>query len=82
MWLTLCQARFRRAKKRPPFPQAAASLLPWFPDFYAGGVGGVGVFFSRCGARSTWLALCHVRSFSGWRVYLLYMMASSPPLSS
>lgn len=27
-------------KKRPPFPKDAASLLPLFPDFYAGGVGG------------------------------------------
>jgi hypothetical protein len=24
-------------------------------------------FFSRCGARSTWLALCHARSFSAFR---------------
>src|SRR5437867_2700882 len=29
-----------------------------------------GVFFSRSGARSTWLALCHARTFSGCRVYL------------
>jgi len=42
MWLALCQARIHRAKKRPPLPKAAASLLPLFPDFYAGGVGGVG----------------------------------------
>src|SRR6266568_5376007 len=38
-------------------------VLESFPDAYAGGgVGGVGGFFSRCGARSTWLALCHARS--------------------
>src|SRR6266571_8822742 len=46
-------------------------VLESFPDAYAGGgVGGGGGFFSRCGARSTCLALCHARSFSGWRVYL------------
>ena len=32
---------------------------------------------SRCGARSIWLALSQARSFSGWRPYLLRMMASS-----
>lgn len=47
-------------------------VLELFPDSYAGG-GGVGGFFSRCGARSTWLTLCHTRSFSGWRVYLLWL---------
>ena len=64
---------FHRAKKRPPFPKAAASLK-LFPDSYAGGgVGGVGGFFSRCGARSTWVALCHARSFSGCaRVFVLH----------
>ncbi|MBI4324532.1 MAG: hypothetical protein HY674_04640 [Chloroflexi bacterium] len=69
-------------KERPPFPKGALSLLPLVPDFYAGGVGGVGDFFSRCGARSTWLALCHARSFSGWRVYWFYMMAPSSTISS
>jgi len=56
---------FERAKKRPLFQKAA--LLQFFPaGFYAvGGVGGVGGFFSRCGARSTWLALCQARTFSG-----------------
>jgi hypothetical protein len=43
---------------------------------HCGGVGGVGVFFY--GARSTWLALCHARSFYGCGVCVLYMMASSP----
>ena len=47
----------------------------------AGGVGG-SAFFSRCGARSTWLALCQARSLSGTRSYLLCMMASSCVTSS
>ena len=39
---------------------------------YAAGVGegGVAGFFSRCGERSTWLAFCHARSFSGTRVFV------------
>jgi len=40
------------------------------------GAGGSG-FFSRCGTRSTWLALRHARSLSDWRAYLLCMMASN-----
>lgn len=74
--------RYLCRKKRPPFPKAALLQLFAAGSYAGGGVGGVTGFFSRCGARSTRLALCQARSFSGWRVYLLYMMASSSVISS
>jgi hypothetical protein len=46
---------------------------------YLAGVvgGGVGAgFFSRCGARSMWLALNQARIFSALRAYFTCMMAS------
>ena len=44
-------------------------------------MGGGSGLSSRCGARSTRLALYRTRSFSGGRVYLSCMMVSSSPVS-
>src|SRR5438067_678053 len=72
-WLW-CVSQARPASKKAA--SVSEGRLRFLNLIYAGGTGGVVVFFSRCGARSTWLAVCHASSFSGWRVYLLCMMAS------
>jgi len=59
------QADLKPKQKRPPDSRRPPVFKGNGVRYAGTGAGAAAAFFSRCGARSTWLAVCQARSFSG-----------------